>query len=260
MFDALLGDPFLLLAVTGLSLSGLVSAIRLIDWFIHSDPKVVAQTGRWAAVGLAALSVPLLLGLLLNQKWTAAMLLAAVMLLAAAFYGPRALAKLGSRRLRPDWSPAAGADTSNRSADVAPPDAELVQRSIFVLEEYLRLTAGVSKRNGKDVHAVEAQSEGAQRPLRSNGRGLDRASTPMSRAEALEILGLGPDAAEQQIDNAHRRLVQLIHPDRGGSHYFTVKVNQAKDVLRGASATPTESAAEPRPRKPGRRPQRQQEP
>jgi hypothetical protein len=252
MFDALLGDPFLLLAVTGLSLSGLVSAIRLIDWFIHSDPKVVAQTGRWAAVGLAALSVPLLLGLLLNQKWTAAMLLAAVMLLAAAFYGPRALARLGSRRLRPDWSPAAGADTSNRSADVALPDAELVQRSILVLEEYLRLTAGVSKRNGKDVHAVEAES--------GNGRSLDRASAPMSRAEALEILGLGPDAAEQQIDDAHRRLVQLIHPDRGGSHYFTVKVNQAKDALVGASAAPTASAAEPRQRKPGRRPQRQQEP
>jgi hypothetical protein len=128
----------------------------------------------------------------------------------------------------------------------------LVQRSILVLEEYLRLTAGVSKRNGKDVHAVEAES--------GNGRSLDRASAPMSRAEALEILGLGPDAAEQQIDDAHRRLVQLIHPDRGGSHYFTVKVNQAKDALVGASAAPTASAAEPRQRKPGRRPQRQQEP
>jgi hypothetical protein len=261
MFDALLGDPLLLLAATGLGLSGFVSAIRLIDWFIHSDPKVVAQTGRWAAVGLAVLSVPLLIGLLLNQKWTSAMLLAAVMLLAAAFYGPRALARLGSRRLRPDWSPATGADTSNRSADVAVPDAELVQHSIFVLEEYLRRTAGVSKRNGKDVHAVSAQSEGTQRPLPSNGRGFDGASAPMTRAEALEILALGSDSSQQQIDDAHRRLMQLIHPDRGGSHYFTVKVNQAKDALMGSADTPTESGAAIRPRKPGRRrPQRQQEP
>jgi len=253
MFDALLGDPFLLLAVTGLSLSGLVSAIRLIDWFIHSDPKVVAQTGRWAAVGLAALSVPLLLGLLLNQKWTTAMLLAAVMLLAAAFYGPRALAMLGPRRLRPDWSPAAGADTSSRSADVTMPNAELVQRSIFVLEEYLRHTAGVPKRNGKDVPVIGAQSQDAERAPQGNGHGSDQAHAPMTRAEALEILGLGSDASQQQIDDVHRRLMQLVHPDGGGSHYFTVKVNQAKDALMGAADTPTESNAAIRPRKPGRR-------
>src|SRR5262249_36870803 len=100
-----MGDPFLLAAVTALGLSGLVSAIRLIDWFLHSDPKVIAHTGRWAALGLAALSVPLLFTLLLAQRWTAAIGLAAVMLLGFAFYGPRLLRTLMPRRLVPDWSP-----------------------------------------------------------------------------------------------------------------------------------------------------------
>jgi len=46
-----MGDPLLLVAVIGLGLSALASAIRLIDWFLHSDPKAIAHAGRWAAVG-----------------------------------------------------------------------------------------------------------------------------------------------------------------------------------------------------------------
>src|SRR5262249_25679540 len=98
MGDALFGDPLFLIAIAGLGLSGIVSAIRLVDWFMRSDPKLIAQTGRWTGLGLVALSVPLLIGLLIGQKWTAAAVLAAVMLLGFTFYGPRALARL---RLRP---------------------------------------------------------------------------------------------------------------------------------------------------------------
>src|SRR6266851_2933534 len=84
----LMGDP-LLVAVAALGLSLGISAIRLIHWFIHSDPKAVARAARWAVIGLAALSVPLLLVLLLTQHWAAAIGLAAVMVLALAWYGPR---------------------------------------------------------------------------------------------------------------------------------------------------------------------------
>ena len=76
-----MGDPLFLLAAAGLSLSGIVSAIKLIDWFLHSDPKLIAQTGRWAVLGLAVLCLPLLIGLLFAEKWTAALALAAAMLL-----------------------------------------------------------------------------------------------------------------------------------------------------------------------------------
>ena len=53
----------------------------------------------------------------------------------------------------------------------------------------------------------------------------------MSRAEALNVLGLEDGASPEAIRAAHKRLIIQTHPDKGGTNYLAAKINEAKDVL-----------------------------
>lgn len=56
----------------------------------------------------------------------------------------------------------------------------------------------------------------------------------MSKAEALEVLGLKSGASEEDIIQAHRKLISKLHPDRGGTDYLAAQINLAKKTLLNA--------------------------
>lgn len=62
------------------------------------------------------------------------------------------------------------------------------------------------------------------------------ASAAMTEAEAWQVLGLQPGAADEEITKAHKKLIQKLHPDRGGNDYLAARINQAKDLLLKRSA------------------------
>ncbi len=89
--------------------------------------------------------------------------------------------------------------------------------SIQLLETYLDGRFPVWR---EDVQADDGLGE---RAAPASGR--------MSQQEAYQVLGLEAGASPADIRKAHRRLMQRLHPDVGGSSFLAARINEAKDVL-----------------------------
>lgn len=65
----------------------------------------------------------------------------------------------------------------------------------------------------------------------SQGQYRGRYPGQMTVEEAREILNVGPEADAVTIVQAHRRLMQKVHPDRGGKDGLAAHANEAKSRL-----------------------------
>jgi len=225
----------------------LVGVVLIARWFTAAEPRRVVVLLRWVAaiLGLivggvllwggrdawAMLTIPMLIPLALRWRTLWNRMKAAQgpipgqtsqvetrflrmtldhdsgrmdgMVIAGGFRG-RPLGALSLQDLVALWRECRGADT----------------QSAAVLEAYLDRVHGEAWRSA----ASEGAEGGAEAPRGPSG-------APMTRKEALEILGLGADPSREEIHAAHRRLMQKVHPDHGGSNYLAAKINQAKDLL-----------------------------
>ena len=110
--------------------------------------------------------------------------------------------------------------------------------SQLTLDDLLNLRNECLRKDAESAALLEAyldrsHSEWREPDIQSNNDTVTPTSDSMTPDEAREILGVDKNAGEQEIIQAHRRLIHKLHPDKGGSDYLAVKINLAKDCLLG---------------------------
>ncbi|TQV78296.1 molecular chaperone DnaJ [Exilibacterium tricleocarpae] len=89
------------------------------------------------------------------------------------------------------------------------------------------LTAYLQRRFGADMFESAYGGEAGH----DSGQPSQPGTGAMTEAEARQVLGVDAAADREDIIKAHRKLMQKLHPDRGGSDYLAAKINEAKDTL-----------------------------
>jgi hypothetical protein len=233
----------------------MLATVALMVAFTRADPALLARGLRWGALGFALLALVLLP--FIGRGSLIALAPAVLLPLLTRFILSRARGWAGgaartgqassvetawlAMRLDHDTGQMegevrAGRFAGRRLADLALADLLALldecrrsdPESVALLEAYLDRVHDASWRAREGGGA--GQAAGDHGDARGGSRG---GSGGMTREEAYEILGLEPGASAEAVKEAHRRLMQNYHPDRGGSTYIAAKINQAKDLLLG---------------------------
>ncbi|MBI2585325.1 MAG: molecular chaperone DnaJ [Rhodospirillales bacterium] len=245
--------PYLILGIA--LLAGLLLAGR---WFVSADPKTLAKVLKWLLFGVIG-AVILFFLLTGRLAWAFYALPALLPWFVRARSAHRAY-KTFSRMYRSAGGANAATgqtsdvdtrflrmtldhDTGEMSGEVK--EGAFAGRRIETLgvDELVELLRACWTEDQQSAQVLETYlnrvhpdwREQAQAGAAGEGAGGGSATRggAMSRAEALDVLGLKEGATEAEIRDAHHRLIAGLHPDHGGSTYLAAKINQARDVLVG---------------------------
>ena len=233
-----------------LIVAGIVLALR---WFARTPPQKLARALRRAAYGTGiALLIFLAASGRLNWLYALIASLIPVVYRLSALLGLLPLLQRLKSRTTGSSIPGTGQTSTIRTRylrmsldhDSGTMSGEVLEgpfqgrRLDQLSSQQLRLLLEECEKNDAQsaavLHAYLERTHSQEYASQAGSDTSERADgSPMTRTEAYEILGLSPGAATQEIVDAHRRLMQKLHPDRGGSTYLAAKLNQAKDLLLG---------------------------
>ena len=215
------------IAYTMLGISSSVSVIQIGRWILNANPRAVIHAGRWSLAALIGLTPVVLLWLVMSGRPTLAMMFLAFILPVFVQSGLRWRALFGSLNFPRSsflrWDRDFGVPiVTGGSFRPDTMGTDLVRQSVAVLRAYL------AQARDQDYGKL-SQMHFDDRPLNGTGNGGGRRR--MSPEEALDVLGLELDAGPRQINEAHDRLQRKLKPELGDTHYLSMKIDEARDVL-----------------------------
>jgi hypothetical protein len=234
--------PYLILGIA--LLIGVLLAGR---WFVDADPKLLAKFFKWLSL-ILLLGVILFLAVSGRLNWIF-VALPALMMWFMRFRRAARMAKNFSRM--------AGMGGGSQSSDVetrflrmsldhgtGTMDGQVIDgpfagrtlgsMSVGELTELLRTCWVEDEQSARILESyLDRGHEGWRDRAGESGAGAESSPGPMSRDQALRVLGLEDGAADGEVKDAHRRLMAGMHPDHGGSTYLASQINQAREVLLG---------------------------
>src|SRR5262249_17699641 len=74
-------DFTVVISAVALGLSAIATIARVCNWFVQSHPATMARVTRWMPLALLVICVPILVAMLVQGQWSAAMLLGAAVLI-----------------------------------------------------------------------------------------------------------------------------------------------------------------------------------
>ena len=124
-----------------------------------------------------------------------------------------------------------------RLSDLSPDEVDALMSEVSSDPDSASILTGIFLQFREDIPSGDDRAKpgaGRGRSRRAGAgkdRGGERRGTTMDVEEAYSVLGVAPGVSETEILDAHRRLMKLVHPDKGGSDYLASKINEARDRL-----------------------------
>jgi hypothetical protein len=214
---------------------GVIALMAVMSGIANANPARIARIVRWLAViGLAVLGAVFLsrrIYMLAFISWGAA--LAAWRTMGGA---PGRSSAGGGRSsdVETEWVRMALDLDSGETTGVVLKGVHAGRRIEDLPLVELRVVLAEARINDPDAaRLIEAYIARAFPDAEPEAANDSSPSSPqvMTREEALDVLGLRQGASSESIRDAHRRLMQQMHPDKGGSDYLAAKINAARDLL-----------------------------